>query len=101
MASPLRGRNDEVEAQRRRWTFYEVINLGLGMGTAGRFAKGPAGIHAFSGETKMDSNKEGVRPPAPPKPLQRPPPPDFAKRTAFPVPCQNFAILDSLCFFEK
>ena len=72
MASPLRGRNDEVEAQRRRWTFYEVINLGLGMGTAGRFAKGPAGIHAFSGETKMDSNKEGVRPPAPPGPLERP-----------------------------
>jgi hypothetical protein len=30
--SPLRvRRNDEVEAQRRRWTFYEVINLAARM----------------------------------------------------------------------
>jgi hypothetical protein len=24
---PLRGRNDEGEAQRRRWTFYEAIKI--------------------------------------------------------------------------
>jgi len=29
--------------------------LGLGMGTAGRFAKAPAGIYPFIGETKRDS----------------------------------------------
>ena len=66
-----------------------------------RFAKAPAGIYAFIGETKRDSAKEGGRPTAPPGPVERPPPCDFAKRSAVPVPCGEFEVLDSLYFFEK
>ena len=62
---------------------------------AARFTKAPAGIHVSSGATKGGSAKEGGRPPAPPGHLERPPPPDFAKRTAVLVPCQDFAVLDS------
>ena len=68
---------------------------------AARFAKAPAGIHVSSGATKGGSAKEGGRPPAPPGHLERPPPPDFAKRTAVLVPCQDFAVLDSPFFFRK
>jgi len=75
--------------------------LGLGTGMAMRFAKAPAGIYAFIFETKRDSAKEGGRPAAPPRPMERPPPRDFAKRSAVPVPCGNFEVLDPLVFFEK
>jgi hypothetical protein len=75
--------------------------LGLGTGTAGRFAKAPAGINVFIGETKRDSAKEGGRPTAPPGPMERPPPRDFAKRSAVPVPCGDFEVFDPLYFIEK
>jgi len=67
---------------------------------AGRFAKAPTGIRAFSGETKMDSAKEGGRPAAPPGPLEdhrR----DFAKRSAVPRLRGDFEALGPLYFFEK
>jgi len=75
--------------------------LGLGTGMAGRFAKAPAGIYAFIGETKRDSAKEGGRPAASPRPMERPLPRDFAKRSAVPAPCGDSEVLDPLYLFEK
>jgi len=74
--------------------------LGLGTGMAVRFAKAPAGIYVFIVETKRDSAKEGGRPAAPPGPVERPPPRDFAKRSVVPVPFGDFEVLDPLYFFE-
>ena len=60
--------------------------LGLGTGTATRFAKAPAGISAFSGETKGFPQREAEGPRPPPDLMEKPPPRGFAKRGAVPVP---------------
>jgi hypothetical protein len=68
---------------------------------AGRFAKTPAGIYAFSGETNRDSATEGGRPAAPAGHMERPLPRDFAKRSAVAVPGGDFEVPDPLYFSEK
>ena len=75
--------------------------LGPGTGMAVRFAKAPAGIYAFIGEAKRDSAKEGGRLTAPPGLMERPPPRDFAKRSAVPVPCGDFEVLDPFILLKS
>jgi len=66
---------------------------------AARFAKAPAGILAFIGETKgfPQREAEGLRPP--PDPLEKTPPCGFAKRGAVPVPLRGLRSIRSPCVF--
>ena len=68
---------------------------------AGRFSKAPAGICAFSCETKRDSTKGGGRPAAPPGPGERALPCISRSAAVYPCPAGTSKHLTPFIFLKR